>query len=603
MGRANALAKPSSEADSLPDPDLLNVEQAILDVTEQRPLRKGSPETDGHDVCKHMANLLVDALMKDLAACKIRLLSNMLSSVKKTDAHNGSQKATVATVSRSDGERDKLVQKRRKEPHSNTSTMSDYGLEQARMATKGVQNDDASVAWKRKAPFSTSKPKELMLPPKRARTSLPAEKPKHQAGEKEMSGSNLNAIPGKGTPAESNNCRKAGGSVGNGKPKGKFSKQNKESAEDEHEVTRTDGVRSAKSSKEDMEMTEFQKRRLSPNRPWWRSVESRMSLSMRHVRDEDVLRGYVMTLIRSCVCESWKAEKLRESYDRNPASNQGRAFIAVSSSLLMMERARHVGQCRMRWGTEVVQELLQRRDIEWSAIEHDPTFRQFVGCEVCLAHRPATKLLKLKGAKYDSRDFWPTSSVVDVLSTSEGKGVLSLAVELAPGCRPGQSAKNDIDDENEFWVDEQCLRKCLVFHELVHSTSILTEDIMYMVEDELRDGMVEIPRSSDSCETGSSVLALLESHLVDVLSRNEDFMKRRIAHFIDIIRLGDVYFSTGDGEVLDSGGWMKTAGPTIASKLYDAPTELDDEPYGDRVRKLAALTESKISRYPFPAFC
>lgn len=594
-GRTTPLAEPSRQAHPVPDPDLPNVEEAILEATEQGALCEGSPEKDGRDICEHVAGLLVDALVKDLAACKIRLLSDTLSAFMKNDAHNGSQNETLKGVRRSDGERDKLAEKCRKEPHSNTSTVSDYVLEQARMTAKGTQNDDALAALKRTSPYSTSKPEELTSPQKRARTSMPAAKPKHQAFGKEASGSDLNVHPGKVTSAD-NNFRMAGGGVGNENPTGNASKQNNESAEVEQKVLCADGVQSTKCSKADMEMDDCQKRRLSPNLPWWRSVESRMSLPMRHVKDENVLRGYIMTLIRSCVCESWKAEKLRESYARDPASNKGRAFLAVSSSLLMMERARHVGQCRMNWSTELLRELLQRRDIEWSPIEHDPTFPQFVGCEVCLAHRPATKLLKLKGAKYDSRDFWPTSSVVDVLSTSEEKGVLSLAVELAPGCRPGQCANIDDDDEIEFWVDEQCLRKCLVFHELVHSTSILTEDIMYMVEDELRDGIVEIPKSSDLCETGTSVVELLEAHLVDVLSRNEDFMKRRIAHFIDIIRLGDMYFSPGHGEV-------KTGGLTISSKLYDAPTELNDEAYGDRVRKLESLTENKISRDPFPTFC
>lgn len=592
----STFASTSTRARFLPDPDLPNVEKAIFEAVEHVDLHREFAERDGPDVSDYVADLLVDALMEDLQVCRVRLAMDMVWAPKKLEAQAASESASRKRLQVGEGHREKATQKRRKAPPSNSSTIS------ALVTTRGSQADDALVLKQTTAYGSTSG--NAMKPPtrtsrKRARPFAPSQKLRLRPVETAAS-TPLAAAPafnGAGNSRTRLDQRSVHENVN-----ARCSKQCDESVEGEHQVTRTESVAVANGSRAEMETNRVSKRRLSANLPWWRSVESRMSLSMRHVKEGDVLRGYIMTLIRSCVRQSWKAEKLRESYDRDPSSVQGRAFLTVTSSLLMMERARHMGQCRMKWHAQLVQELLQRRDIEWSSIEPDPSFRQFVGCEVCLAHRPATKCLRLKGTKYDSRDFWPTSSVVNILSTTEDNGVLSLAVELAPGCRPGQPTRDD-DDEIEFWVDEYCLRKCLVFHELAHSSSILTEDIMYMVEDELRDGIVDIPRAQELRATGASVLDVLESHLVNVLSLNENFMNRRIRHFVDILRLGEVYFSAGHAEMLDSCDRPKVGELPTISNVYDAPIELNDEQYRERVRKLESLTESKISGQPFPVFC
>lgn len=339
--------------------------------------------------------------------------------------------------------------------------------------------------------------------------------------------------------------------------------------------------------------------RPSAQLPWWRSVGSRLSRPMRRSKDTDVLRGYILTLIRSCLRPSWNAEKLRESYELNPSSIRGSAFLAVSSSLLIMHRARHMGQCRTMWHTQLLQELLQRRELEWTAIETDPCFQHFLGCEACLAHRPATRCLRLKGVKYDSSDFWPMSCRLDILASTEADGALTLAVELAPGSRPGQPTIGD-EGEVEFWVDEQCLRKCLVFHELVHSTSILTEEVMCLVEDELQDGVVSVRKAQQLPEEGTSLVDLVQCHLVDVLCRNKHFLEKQIQHFADMTHIGEAYFSAVDEGIPGSHQEPKDAETNSSARVYDAPLSLRHEQYAGRMKTLESLTEIKKPSTSFP---
>lgn len=593
-------SKPSpaalTRARVLPDPDLPNVEKAIFEAVKKFNLHRESVDRDGPEISDDIPDLLVHALLEDLKVCRVRLAMETVWASKNVEAQNnlytGSRKRPITSVAG-------IPQGKFKRPRttpSNTSTISALVTNHGLQCDKVLAGNQATAL--RGVSSQVMKP-SLRTSRKRTRPSVPGA----EAGsrQKETTVTTPQGIVG--------GCRMA--STPGGEPAkdtrhdnetARPSKTREEFVEGEHRIVRSESVSVQTGARPGTETNGVSKRRASASLPWWRSVESRMSLPMRHVKEADVLRGYIITLIRSCVRQSWTAEKLRESYDQDPSSVQGRAFLAVGSSLLMLERARHMGQCRMKWHADLVQELLQRRDIEWSPIENDPSFYQFVGCEVCLAHRPATKCLKLKGPKYDSRDFWPTNSVVNILSTTEENGLLSLAVELAPGCRPGQHTGVD-DDEVEFWVDEKCLRKCLVFHELVHATSILTEDIMYMVEDELRDGIVDIPGGQDFHSAKSSALEALESHLVDVLSRNESFMSRRIQHFLDILRLGEVYFSAGDRQQhgFEEMERMKTFAET--GKIYDAPIALHDEGYGERVRKLESLTERKMSGHPFSAFC
>lgn len=287
-------------------------------------------------------------------------------------------------------------------------------------------------------------------------------------------------------------------------------------------------------------------------RQWWRQSRPRVTLPDRVPLEQrkKLLRGFVMALVRSCIREAWSADTLLACYNREPASSRGEAYYAASASLLLFERARHMGQCRTRWRPELLNELLKRPRVQWQAVEQNEAFDQFTGCEVCLLHRPSTRKLILSGARYDARSFWASSSQVAILSTADqGDGGTAVAVEMT-ATQNHVAANADRPDDgtiSEFYVDQQCLRRCLLFHELVHCTSRIAGEIRILLEDEVCDGLVEIPGNEKNTDDASivhkgSVQARLERHLVQKLSENNDFLNRIVNQLSDAVQLGDKYF-------------------------------------------------------------
>lgn len=325
--------------------------------------------------------------------------------------------------------------------------------------------------------------------------------------------------------------------------------------------------------------------------PWWRKADLGEARSIRNLSVEDIFRGFILAVIRSSVYRSWTAEHLREQHLLNPSSVKGKAFLAISTGLHLMERARHMGQCRVKWKRQLIVELLARRDIEWSIVQGNPSFPHFVGCEACQKFRQATRRIRLAGPRYDSRNFWPNHNRISVLSAKRRGNCIEVSAELNPEGRRFIREHNTANrEECELYVDAECLRKCLVFHEIVHSTAILAEDIRFLIEEELSDGVIKVTGEDggDDC-----VSDCLEKYLVDILSQNTEFLSRRTAHFIDLVKLGDIYFSAIDAEVLDSGAGSKPEAMLKASKVYDAPIELDDDKYVDRVHMIESVTKKK----------
>lgn len=584
------------------DPDLPNAEKALNKAVSDF---KGEGKSSGRskeNVIDSIVNLLTESMILDLAECKRRIHQRAMSE-KFSSENNGTlprvatqQLQSVEGDKEKDGAKQPILGEERAgdEDADSNSTLSDYGLEE-------MHNADELLPRKPAPP----PPKHLRRPS----TQPQCERTKSTA--KESSGSApRNSTPDAVLQRVNNN------SVLTPAPARKESVDNRNRNKECQAAISKDIVEEVLNEGiGEFELLDNIAQPLVPGKeyslsptmlPWWRTVESRMRQSELSTRDEDVLRAYILAAVQSCVQDSWKAQALRESYESDPSSPRGKAFLAVRSSLLMMERARHMGQCRTKWRPELIDELLHRRGLEWSNIEHDPSFSQFHGCDVCLGHRPATKRLQLSGSRYDSLNFWPTKNPVNILSTSEQEGgCLSVAVELGSetklGLTPRKSSAAETD--SEFWVDAQCLRKCLVFHELVHATFILAEDLRYLVEDVLRDGVLQLPTlRKTSREKRVTAMERLERHIFQAISNNKDFMERRIEHLVDIVHLGNIYFSAGDAEVLDSSGGPTTEDAVASSKIYDAPHELNDDEYGARLLKLESLTEKKLSGEAFAPF-
>lgn len=315
--------------------------------------------------------------------------------------------------------------------------------------------------------------------------------------------------------------------------------------------------------------------------PWWRISGDNLERTSK--TEKQLLSTYVSAIIRTCLRETWNAETLRENYVRDPSSNKGQAFLAVHTSLQLFERARYIRECETRWRPELLRELMQRQEVDWSVLRQDKKFDQFAGCDACLGHRRATARLFLKGKRYDASDFWPGTSRLNVLSSQQvNDRKLSVSAELR-----GETTNDHLiriganENEVEFWVDSNCLRKCLLFHELVHSTASIARDFRTTISTNLGRGAVELKLSSkDSSGNGLSVSERLERYLLRSALHDKEYVQNHVAHLTDIIRLGDVYFSSPDAEVLDSGNPGKSV---YVPSIYDAPLDLGDEEYKQRI--------------------
>lgn len=331
--------------------------------------------------------------------------------------------------------------------------------------------------------------------------------------------------------------------------------------------------------------------------PWWMTSDSHATRVDQSEDREKLFTGFTMAVIRSCVRESWSADALKESFDSDPSSARGQAFSAVSSTMLLLEQARHMGQCYLNWSPRIIRALNHYRVVEWSVIEPEASFDQFVGCELCRGHRAATCRLVLKGPCYDSCDFWPGSSRIEVLSAEEDRaGIASVAVELEGGTTNDHLINVNISEgQDELWLDPQCLRKCLLFHQLVHATSIMADELRGMVEDELREGMVQLDESDDE---NVSLPERLERTLVQALSVNASFLQKRTSFLEDIVQLGYLYFADKQVESDDDSG-LRGAG---RASIYDDPIELNDTKYRSCIDELVRQSHIRANGEPYATF-
>lgn len=321
--------------------------------------------------------------------------------------------------------------------------------------------------------------------------------------------------------------------------------------------------------------------------PWWRAVDARVARSNRPQNPKNIMKGFIMAVIRSSIRKSWNAESLLKLYNTDPSSSQGKAFQIVSYGMLLMEQARHMGQCHNVWHGDLIKELMQRREIKWASLSNDSDFEHFAGCDACLGHRQATIRLLFKGARYDSSGYWPNATSLQVLSTSNSDDcITTVAVEMS-------SVKEDdfanSDKETEFWVDAECLRKCLVFHELAHATSILTIDVRSMVEAQLRNGVIRFRNPERKQFSDRCIMERVEEYLVQTLSKTHEFIDRWILHLTEILELGDVYFSSQN---IQHQNEQRNDSTALDKKVYDSPIRLKDERFSDRINKLLMLTRN-----------
>lgn len=223
--------------------------------------------------------------------------------------------------------------------------------------------------------------------------------------------------------------------------------------------------------------------------------------------------------------------------------------------------------------------------------------------------RPATHRLVLTGRRYDGRVYWPEKTRIHVLSYTdeEANGIYQVNVEVYRGdtekkekTLQGKVKSESVDagGQMEFFVDSQCLRQCLVFHWLAHASMLIAEDVRGVVEDELRDGMVELEvREDDGGRVISHerwrIFGALEEKLVECVVGRSEYMKQQVDLLGNMLKLGDLYLSMGDEEILDSGHAEDNPAVGAALNIYDAPLHLGDDNgrIAAQVQRLLAMSQ------------
>lgn len=330
--------------------------------------------------------------------------------------------------------------------------------------------------------------------------------------------------------------------------------------------------------------------------PWWRSTQNRVTVLDDPPNLVDIFRGYVTAIVKASVNASWTTADIRAAFDGDPCSEKGKAFREISTALVLMERARHMGHCRAKWHHEIVSGLVSRRHARWSKLSVKKE-SDFVGCDICASVRPATERLILSGENFDGREFWPSRVQIDILSMKKlsDSNTYSLTVEVNREAAPNNTIRKNAEnrgDDKTYFVDSQCLRQCLVFHRLVHATSTISGEVRGLIEDELREGVVELKVKSGLGDR--SVLDALEEELMNCVMTHTDFLNRQVERLLDTLKLGDLYLSAEEWEeVIDSGCAEDELKRTKNNKptIYDAPLYLRDEHFVAQVTRLIAMSQ------------
>lgn len=260
------------------------------------------------------------------------------------------------------------------------------------------------------------------------------------------------------------------------------------------------------------------------------------------------LREFICAMTWACVSDEVSSTQ-PVVYNRSGYTFKNPTFqIAVANVLRMIDSAREATKCVAEWSPELVDMLQERPKICWQSIQYHPSFRQFVGCEVCCQYSEAKHYLWACGTRYDAKSFWPTPCQFEIISSEEvsenttrvsvtvqdnqgGPPVIPLFVdEHMPGC----SIDSLAEDTEEFWVDLRCMWRCLLYHELTHIVAKMSYVIKQRVLQVLRRGQVDIPspssnphrktRASDALKT-TQTMSRVKAFLVDTVLSDSKFVR------------------------------------------------------------------------------
>lgn len=314
--------------------------------------------------------------------------------------------------------------------------------------------------------------------------------------------------------------------------------------------------------------------------PWWQVPQLNAKEVCGIIGERKSMGAYISTIAKCCVSSSWTAHEMRYNLEHGKNSAKVDAFRLTSQALSLLERKRHMKQCGAVWTRDAIRDLCSRGCIGWRRLQAGGV-GDFTGCELCGRFRRATCKVVISGSRYDGADFWPGASRTSVVETEKvGEGVYSVGVRVA---RIESDDEDEIqEDDSELFVDEQCLRKCLLFHKLAHMTKEVTKTVCDVIDAQLENGgYVQV--AVDGVKSMDKVLEAVEVKLVSKVEE-EVFMTRQVNIISQMLRLGDTYFSEArrDGFAME----MCEDGHGV----YDEPLYLGDGLYSDYVDEILNVT-------------
>jgi hypothetical protein len=296
--------------------------------------------------------------------------------------------------------------------------------------------------------------------------------------------------------------------------------------------------------------------------PWWqqtanRNINSTITSPTRSgVKISSLFRDFISALTWACVTEEYASTRLLDSHTIDSSSVGGGVYSVVANVLGMLDYARNTEQCAAKWSSELISVLQQRPNLYWAPIEYDPSFVQFVGCEVCIRHCFATRYLWANGERYDPRSYWPEACLFEISSfTDIPSGGARAVIELVDARRGPESAFSkqngggsisgiDIEslETEEYWTDKQCLWRCMLYHELSHSVTRVSSAVRERVVEVLQKGLIEVPPVHALSDTGDRIQfsprERIETYLVNEVLLDDGLMQRMIDWLEDAYNCG-----------------------------------------------------------------
>lgn len=328
---------------------------------------------------------------------------------------------------------------------------------------------------------------------------------------------------------------------------------------------------------------------------WWKAAKNGNSTrkSAENSGKKRTFRGYISTIAKACMSEEWTKAKMLQNFENGEDALKRADFETTCRAISILEQARHMNCRQVIWPEDIFFQILQRRQVRWSKIVHhdERGLGDFTGCELCGRCVRANHVIFVGGFKYNAQHYWPSGTSMEVTSKRKRReGSCSVSVELNRGLEEDEGIEGIREpEEHEIFVDEQCLRKCLVFHKLNHMTREIADEVRKLLDAKVRKKAVKVPL--DWSVDDERLVKGVEEILLDCIDEeDDDYVTRQVKTLCRLLDLGDGYFRKSEEDMAvirktESSPRAPGATPRrhFLENIYDMPVDLCENMHKDFV--------------------